>query len=80
LSPSGEIIAQEVSIQYGAFFETFLDFTIVAFTIFIVIKFINRLQVKAEDTNDETVKTPKNLVLLSQISESLKELNTNLKK
>ena len=47
---------------------------------FIVIKFINRLQVKAEDTNDETVKTPKNLVLLSQISESLKELNTNLKK
>ena len=34
---------------------------IVAFTIFIVIKFLNRLQLQAEDTSNNKVSTPKNI-------------------
>jgi large conductance mechanosensitive channel len=43
----GEVSVQEVAISYGQFIETFLDFLIVGFTIFIVVKFINRLNKKA---------------------------------
>ena len=55
----GEVSIQEVAISYGQFIETFLDFLIVGFTIFIVVKFINRLNKKAEDPSDKTISTPK---------------------
>jgi len=48
-----------VAINYGLFVETLLDFLIVGFTIFIVVKFINRLNKKAEDIKDNSVSTPK---------------------
>ena len=48
----GEISVQEVAVSYGQFIETFMDFIIVGFTIFIVVKFINRLNQKAEDPTD----------------------------
>lgn len=80
ISSSGEIISQEVAINYGFFIETFLDFMIVAFTIFMVIKFMNRLQIQAEDPENEKVSTPKNIKLLTEINESLKDLNKNLTK
>ena len=76
---SGQTIAQEISINYGTFIETFLDFLIVAFTIFIVIKFLNKLKLKAEDPKDNSVKTPKNIELLTEINESLKEMNSKRK-
>jgi len=76
---SGQTIAQEISINYGTFIETFLDFLIVAFTIFIVIKFLNKLKLKAEDPTDKSVKTPKNIELLTEINESLKEMNSKTK-
>lgn len=80
LSSSGEIISEEVAINYGFFIETFLDFMIVAFTIFMVIKFMNRLQIQAEDPENEKVSTPRNIKLLTEINESLKDLNKNLTK
>ena len=45
ISSSGDIINEEVAINYGFFIETFIDFMIVAFTIFIVIKFLNKLKI-----------------------------------
>ena len=80
ITSAGDIINEEVAINYGFFIETFLDFMIVAFTIFIVIKFLNRLQLQAEDTTNNKVSTPKNIKLLTEISESLKDLNKNLTK
>ena len=80
ISSSGEIINEEVAINYGFFIETFLDFMIVAFTIFMVIKFMNRLQIQAEDPENEKVSTPRNIKLLAEINESLKDLNKNLTK
>lgn len=48
----GVFLIEEVAIRYGQFVETFLDFLIVGFTIFMVVKFINRLNKKAEDPTD----------------------------
>ena len=78
ISSSGDIINEEVGINYGVFIETFIDFMIVAFTIFIVIKFLNKLKLQAEDPGNNKVSTPKNIKLLTEINDSLKDLNKNL--
>ena len=70
---------QEVAINYGQLIETFIDFIIVGFTIFLVIKFINKLNKKAEDPKDQTVSTPRNIQLLTEMNELLKEQNKILK-
>ena len=80
ISSSGDIINEEVAINYGVFIETFIDFMIVAFTIFIVIKFLNKLKVQAEDPGNNKVSTPKNIKFLTEINYSLKDLNKNLTK
>ena len=73
-------LASQVSIDYGLFTETILDFLIVGFTIFIVLKFINKLQAKAEDLSDDSVTTPAEIKLLSEIKELLKAQNEKLSK
>jgi large conductance mechanosensitive channel len=75
----GEISVQEVAVSYGQFIETFMDFIIVGFTIFIVVKFINRLNQKAEDPTDKTISTPKNIQLLMDMNELLREQNKILR-
>ena len=80
ISSSGDIINEEVAINYGFFIETFIDFMIVAFTIFIVIKFLNKLKIQAEDPTNKKVSTPRNIKLLTEINDSLKDLNKNLSK
>ena len=70
----------QVSIDYGLLTETVLDFLIVGFTIFIVVKFVNKLQVKAEDVSDVTVTTPADIQLLSDIKELLEAQNEKLSK
>ncbi|MFL2619874.1 MAG: large conductance mechanosensitive channel protein MscL [Flavobacteriaceae bacterium] len=75
----GEISIQEVAVSYGQFIEAFMDFIIVGFTIFIVVKFINRLNQKAEDPTDKTISTPKNIQLLMDMNELLREQNKILR-
>ena len=74
-----ELSVQEVAINYGQLIETFIDFLIVGFTIFLVIKFINNLNKQAENPKDQTVPTPKNIELLLEMNELLKEQNKILK-
>ena len=73
------IIRNEIAIGYGALLEAVLDFLIVGFTIFIVVKVMNRLKNKAQDTADTTVATPKDIELLSQLKDLMKEQNKILK-
>tara|TARA_B110000438_G_scaffold53698_1_gene53872 strand:- start:1318 stop:1764 length:447 start_codon:yes stop_codon:yes gene_type:complete len=75
----GNQIIEEVAINYGLFVETLVDFLIVGFTIFIVVKFINKLNKKAEDTSDKSVSTPKNIELLTRMNNLLEEQNQLLK-
>ncbi len=75
----GEIISDEVAIGYGSLIEAGLDFVIIGMTVFVIVKFINRLKNKAQDPKDKTVKTPKDIELLSQLTELMEEQNKLLK-
>jgi large conductance mechanosensitive channel len=70
---------EEIAIGYGDLFNVLLDFLIVALTIFIVIKGMNRFRDQAEDVNNEKVETPKNIELLSKIEKLLEEQNSLLR-
>ena len=80
LGANESVIQNEIALGYGALLEAFLDFLIVGFTIFIVVKVMNRLKNKAQDTKDKTVATPKDIELLSQLTELMEEQNKLLKK
>ena len=65
----------EVSIDYGLLINTLVDFFIVGFTIFIIVKFFNTLKRKSEDVSESSIETPKNIVLLTQIRDSLEKMS-----
>ncbi len=65
----------QVSIDYGYFVNTLVDFLVVGFTIFVVIKFFNALKRKSEDVNEPSVQTPKEIVLLTQIKDLLEQIH-----
>lgn len=71
--------AKEIAISYGEFLQVSLDFLIIGFTVFIVIKVMNKLRNKSHDTDDKTVVTPKDIELLSDLKELMKEQNEILK-
>lgn len=72
--------AKEIAIQYGALIESFVDFFIIGLVLFTVVKVMNKIKRKSEDTNDSTVQTPKNIQLLSNIEELLEKQNKLLNK
>lgn len=79
LDDKGNEIATEIAIGYGLFLETLLDFVIVGFTVFVVVKGMNRFKRRAQDAKDKTVETPKDIELLSKMSDLLEEQNAILK-
>lgn len=79
MAPDGKITVQEVALEYGTLFEVFLDFLIVGMTVFIVVKAMNRLRNKAQDSKDTTVVTPKDIELLSKLTDLMEEQNNLLK-
>ena len=60
----------EVAIQYGAFINTLIQFIIIAFAIFMVVKAINRLSRRQEEA---PAAPPADVVLLTEIRDLLKE-------
>tara|TARA_R110002033_G_scaffold22093_2_gene53874 strand:+ start:8122 stop:8571 length:450 start_codon:yes stop_codon:yes gene_type:complete len=76
---SGAITITEVAVAYGKLSEVFLDFLIIGFSVFIIVKFMNRLRNKAQDASDETVATPKDIQLLSDLKDLMEEQNKMLK-
>ncbi|MGV8814079.1 MAG: large conductance mechanosensitive channel protein MscL [Gelidibacter sp.] len=77
---SGQLISEEIAIGYGALIEAATDFLVIGFTIFMMLKFLNRIREKAHDPKNKTVKTPKDIELLSQLTDLMKEQNELLKK
>ncbi len=71
LSPIGEIIPA-VTINYGMFINTILDFLIVALAIFLMVKMINSMKDK-EGVKEEEPKGPTEVELLVEIRDSLKK-------
>jgi len=72
--------SEAVVVGYGEMFEALVDFLIIALTIFVVVKFINRFKTKAEDPKNKTVETPKNIELLSNLERLMEEQNAILRK
>ena len=59
-------------IKYGVFINTVLDFLIVAFAIFMVIKGMNKLKKKEEEKPAEPPKPSEEVMLLTEIRDSLR--------
>jgi len=72
---NGNTTIEEIAIGYGKFLEATIDFFIIAMTVFMVVKVMNRLKNKAEDVKDETVKTPKDIELLTKMTELMEKQN-----
>jgi large conductance mechanosensitive channel len=67
---SGEVA--DVSLNYGLFIQTVVDFVIIAFAIFMVIKAMNRMKKKKEEKPPEPTKQSSEEILLTEIRDLLK--------
>ncbi|HET8854853.1 MAG TPA: large conductance mechanosensitive channel protein MscL, partial [Salinimicrobium sp.] len=71
--PDGTVILEELAIGYGAFIEVLLNFLIIGFTVFLIVKFMNRFRKKAEDPSIKTEVTPsKDIELLNSLNQLMK--------
>jgi len=66
LDAAGKEVAAEVAIKYGMFFQTIIDFIIIAFVIFLFLKAYNRMR------KPEVAATAEEVLLLREIRDSLK--------
>lgn len=65
---------RDTEIFYGAFFQSIIDFLIVAFCIFVIIKFINKIaNIKKKEEEKVLQKKSDEVLLLEQIRDLLKE-------
>jgi large conductance mechanosensitive channel len=64
--------AGAATINYGMFINTVLDFVIVAFAIFMIIRGMNKMQKKEEEKPAEPAKPSAEVQLLTEIRDSLK--------
>jgi large conductance mechanosensitive channel len=62
-----------VLLKYGLFINTIIDFLIIAFAIFLVIKSLNAMKKKEEEAPSEPPKPSEEVELLRQIRDSLKK-------
>jgi large conductance mechanosensitive channel len=62
-----------VSLRYGMFINTIIDFIIIAFVIFLVVEGMNTLKRKEEEKPAAPPEPPKQEVLLTEIRDLLKE-------
>ena len=67
LDAAGKEVAAEVAIKYGMFFQTVIDFLLIALVIFLFLKAYNRLRKPAE-----APATAEEVLLLREIRDSLK--------
>lgn len=72
IGPDGKELAAAVLLKYGAFVQSIIDFTLVAFVVFMAIKVINRLQRKREAPAAEPAAPPEEIRLLTEIRDSLR--------
>ena len=69
---AGEVITPEVAITWGAFIQTIIDFIIIAFCIFIAIKFVNKLK-REKPAEEPAPAGPSQEELLTEIRDLLRQ-------
>jgi large conductance mechanosensitive channel len=68
-----KVIKPEVAIGYGEFINTMIQFIIVAWALFLVIKAMNRMKKKEEAAPAAPAPTPEDIALLREIRDLLKK-------
>lgn len=53
LDDAGEVVTEAVAIRYGAFIQTLIDFLIIAFVIFMIVRTYNRMQERRKKKIEE---------------------------
>lgn len=72
LEPAQEEMA-EVAVYYGMFIQNIINFIIIAFTVFLVIRMFENMQRKKESVEEVVEETtPEDIALLREIRDSLK--------
>ena len=64
---------EQIAIGYGHLLESFVDFLIISFVVFLFVRFMNRLRNKAEDPEDVTAPTPRDIKLLNDIKKLMEQ-------
>ena len=72
LKPGSEGV-EPVLLKYGVFINTAIDFIIIAFAIFMVIKAMNSMKKKKEEAPAAPPPTPADVLLLTEIRDLLKK-------
>jgi large conductance mechanosensitive channel len=67
--------AEAVTLNYGVFIQTVIDFVIIAFAIFMVIKAMNSMKKKEEAKPEEPPKPSAEVALLTEIRDQLRNQN-----
>lgn len=76
---NGTATVEEIAIGYGKLVEAGVDFMIIGFTVFLVVKLMNNLKKKADDPKNEAEVTPKNIELLHKMTVLMEEQLEQLK-
>ena len=73
LDAAGKVIKPEAALMYGDFITVFIDFLIVAFVMFLVVKAMNKAKKKQEQEPTAPPAPTKDQELLSEIRDLLKK-------
>lgn len=76
LNDAGEVIAEAVQVRYGAFIQTIIDFLIIAFVIFMIVRSYNKIQDRPKKKEEAAPAPPPGPTaedLLTEIRDLLKK-------
>lgn len=59
---------EEIAIGYGKLIEAGVDFLIIGFTVFMIVRLVHTIRKRADDPHDSRVTTPKDIELLSRMT------------
>ncbi len=68
--PEG-MLGKPPTLGYGAFAQAIVDFTIVAFVLFMIVRMVNSLSKKPDPTPAAPAPTPEDIVLLREIRDAM---------
>lgn len=72
VTEGGQVVAPEVTLNYGIFIQVIFDFLLIAMSIFLVIKAINKFKKKEEEV-PAPAEPSEDILLLREIRDSLKK-------
>lgn len=72
IDTAGNVITKVVTVNYGAFIQTAIDFIIIAFAVFMVVKLVNSMKRKEDEKPAEPPKPSNQELLLMEIRDLLK--------